>query len=372
MKKFFMFAAMASVALVSCVKNEPAMPVAQQDEISFELPLVAPAVKAVDEMYEGNFTSPFKVWGYFSATEMGTFTNSTLYMDGVEISYQDVAGTDPLRKAWKSTTGKYYWPNNGYLTFVGYAPATATGAYAVGANGLNITDYTVAAAANVDLLVSQISYNNTKPSVDAADDNDTPAYADGAEIVFEHALSSIQFTMKTTSDIVSNGYELKVKKISIIGADSKGNFAQTLTGDPKKQMETATAANDGWTPQNVTTTYVAYTDETGILLTDAAKYTNGNAAQTENKTDLILLPQVLTGKDVKLEVVYTLANETMTTPAEQTTTVNLAASTVEQWLRGKRYTYNLTVKLDEIEFDPEVSAWVAGAAQDNDVTPDYN
>ena len=41
MKKFFMFAAMASVALASCVKNEPAMTVAQQDEIAFDLPVVA-------------------------------------------------------------------------------------------------------------------------------------------------------------------------------------------------------------------------------------------------------------------------------------------------------------------------------------------
>ena len=362
MKKFFMFAAMASVALASCVKNEPTAPVADQDELTFEVPVLAPAVKSVTETVEGAFTSDFKVWGYFTENQQTAFAPSALYMNGVNIKLTD--------NVWKSSEGKYYWPNNGYLTFVGYAPSSANGTYAVGDNGLNITGYTVGPDANEDLLVSQISYNNTKPG--ATEDHDTPAYSDGAEIVFEHALSSIQFTVKTTEDIVGANYTLVVKKISILNAESKGNFAQVLDAT-SNQMEPSTAANDGWTPQNLPATYVAYEDATGLTLTAAAQYTNAAAAQTENTTDLILLPQVI-GDNVQLEVQYTLKNASMGAAAAilQTTTVDLAESTVDQWLRGKRYTYNITVKLDEITFDPEVSAWVAGAAQDNDVTPDYN
>ena len=363
MKKFFMFAAMASVALASCVKNEPTAPVADQDELTFEVPVLAPAVKSVTETVEDAFTSDFKVWGYFTENQQTAFAPSALYMNGVNIKLTD--------GVWKSSEGKYYWPNNGYLTFVGYAPSTAIGTYAVGNNGLNITGYTVGTLANEDLLVSQISYNNTKPG--AAGDHDTPAYSNGAEIVFEHALSSIQFTVKTTADIVGANYTLVVKKISILNAESKGNFAQVLDAT-SHQMEPSTAANDGWTPQNVPATYVAYEDATGLTLTADAQYTNADDEQSANTTDLILLPQVI-GDNVQLEVQYTLKNASMDTAAAilQTTTVDLNESTVDQWLRGKRYTYNITVKLDEITFDPEVSAWVAAdAAQDNDVTPDYN
>lgn len=362
MKKFFMFAAMASVALVSCVKNEPTAPIADQDELTFEVPVLAPAVKSVTETVEGAFTSDFTVWGYFTENQQTAFAPSALYMDGVNIKLTD--------GVWKSSEGKYYWPNNGYLTFVGYAPSTAIGTYAVGNNGLNITGYTVGAAANEDLLVSKISYNNTKPKADG--NHDTPAYSDGAEIVFEHALSSIQFTVKTTAEIVGANYTLVVKKISILNAESKGNFAQVLDAT-SNQMEPSTAANDGWTPQNVPATYVAYEGATGLTLTADAQYTNADDEQSANTTDLILLPQVI-GDNVKLEVQYTLKNASMGTAAAilQTTTVDLDESTVNQWLRGKRYTYNITVKLDEITFDPEVSAWVAGSAQDNDVTPDYN
>ena len=55
MKKFFMFAAMASVALVSCVKNETA-PIAEeaQQEITFALPVLSPNLKSTNEI-QNNF-----------------------------------------------------------------------------------------------------------------------------------------------------------------------------------------------------------------------------------------------------------------------------------------------------------------------------
>ena len=55
MKKFFMFAAMASVALVSCVKNEAGMGLAGSNDkvaISFEAPILAPSVKSVQEIVQ--------------------------------------------------------------------------------------------------------------------------------------------------------------------------------------------------------------------------------------------------------------------------------------------------------------------------------
>ena len=372
MKKFFMFAAMASVAFASCVKNDAPELSLGQAEVSFEVPMCAPAVKSVTEVTESTFTSDFKVWGYFTAAQQGTFSSAGLYMNQVNIKLTD--------GVWKSSEGKYYWPNNGYLTFIGYAPASEStnGTYSVTDAGLNIEGYTVGAAADVDFLVSQVSYNNTKP---LSDGNHTyPTYGNGAQIIFEHALSSIQFTMRTPVD--ANTY-LVVKKIEIHKAVNKGNFTQGLSAD-YTQMTASTYAggvtNNGWTPSTDAAdkvTYVAYEDATGILLTANKVYTNNAVEQTLNKTDLILLPQDLTGLTV--EVTFTLQNKTMAeanpvvAPIEQKVTANLKQDGgVERWLRGKRYTYNLTVNLDELTFDPEVSAWVDGAPSEDAINPDYN
>ena len=52
MKKLFFFAAIASVAFASCVKNDPAPSVTEQHEITFAAPVVSPATKA-SVYYEG-------------------------------------------------------------------------------------------------------------------------------------------------------------------------------------------------------------------------------------------------------------------------------------------------------------------------------
>lgn len=387
MKKFFMFAAMASVALVSCVKNEPAMPVAQQDEISFELPLVAPAVKAnVAEITEETFTSDFKVWGYFTAAKQnGTFTAADLYMNGVNVG---LTGS-----VWKATSGKYYWPSNGYLTFVGYAPAGAVATPSVSDDGLKLSEYTVPATADQDLLVSKISYDNVKSKGTGEDnvsgDHSTDTYSDGAQIVFDHALSSIRFSVRAHESIpltqlaAGDGnpyYTLTVKSITVQNVKSVGTFNQPLTGSPENmQVVLADGSNNGWSAQANPTNYTALTGAS-VVLTGTKQFVTPDtdpATPAVNKTDLILLPQPTTGINIK--VVFNYKSSVMTgDPIEQTLTVPLAQNTavdpnpsnaIANWYRGTRYTYNLIINLDEITFDPEVTAWVDGATQD--VNVDY-
>lgn len=353
MKKFFMFAAMASVAFASCVKNEPVVSVAEQAEIAFDAPLLAPAVKSVAETTTATLPN-FKVWGYFTATAVQSFSltfsdatalSNSLYMNGVEI------GKD-AHNIWKSTDKKYYWPVNGSLTFLACAPSSVANV-SVASNGLNIKDYVVGQKADQDLLVSKVAYGVNKK--DHANNG-------GAPIVFEHALSSILFKVKTTDDIVDNNYTLTVKKISLKGVVSTGSFAQKLDAQ-EHNMKPSTAENNGWTAGTTMQDYVAYENATGITLTkDLQSTTTG-----ENLTDLILLPQVLTD-DTEVEVVFTLKNATMTGNAiEQTLTAKLAQGSTQQWLRGKRYVYNLTIGLQEITFAPQVSPWVAGTIYESEL-----
>ena len=73
MKKFFMFAAMASVALVSCVKNE-VVPVADdaQQEISFASPVLTPNLKSATEV-QNNFPIDMGigVWAHYFDNQLG-------------------------------------------------------------------------------------------------------------------------------------------------------------------------------------------------------------------------------------------------------------------------------------------------------------
>lgn len=349
MKKFFMFAAMASVALVSCVKNEPAMPVAQQDEISFESPLMAVPVKAVAEKTAFDQASDsFDVWGYFTdAKKTNVFTATQLYMNKVEISYDD------SETAWKAST-PYYWPNNGFLTFLAVYPSGLNAT--VVDSGVKITGYEVEETANVDLLVSEVSYDNVYIET-------------GAPLVFNHVLSSVQFKVNTDVD---DSHTLVLKSIKLKNINTTGSFQQDLTTG---QMEAAAASDAAWTlaDPKVLGEYTAFSGTQE--LTSTLEFVKGSG---DNKTDLILLPQILEttqGTAAEIEVVYTLVNDTMggsATPIEQEVTAVLAKDSVTEWLRGKRYTYNLTISLDEITFNPSVSDWEDGGSEAEEVTPDYN
>ena len=106
-------------------------------------------------------------------------------------------------------------------------------------------------------------------------------------------------------------------------------------------------------------------------------------------THLIVLPQEIAPASaapatdgVILKITYDLRNSNMADDTWITGQVALrnlnlnplANKGVTEWLRGYRYTYNVTLTLDEITFDPEVSAWTDydTGFDTNDITPDYN
>ena len=403
MKKFFMFAAMASVALVSCVKNEPAMPVAQQDEISFESPLMAVPVRAVAEKTAFAQADKFTVWGYFSATAYDDNLGD-IYMNDVDC----VKNGD--RTNWHAESGKYYWPANGYLNFVACAPndaafavQTNTPSVSATAGVISIVNYEVPATANEDLLVSERSYNCTKTLADA--NTTANPWNNGATLTFKHVLSSIVFKVKSAEDYAGASpiaTVLQVTGVKINGVNYKGNFNQIYDTEDLPQMD---FTKDMWTevPADVTN-YTAFTSTTAasaalngvytdvqantegsaIPLSTTAKWVMNNGAdRVNNKTDLIVLPQAIPA-NAEVEVTYTIWNTTMgestlphaaqTAKAKLWKTVDEVTTGITKWEAGKRYIYTITVSLDEITLDPEVAAWDAGTevVPGENATPVYN
>ena len=373
MKKLFFIAAIAGAALVSCTKNELAPSVTEQQEISFAAPVMSPATKVAEIANHYPTDSQFAVWAHYYEGDYSNFAAGVRYMNEVTVAHNSTV------KGWKNAT-PYYWPKNGTLTFIAYSPSSVAAYADVDEEGINFTDYVVDTdvAKQTDLLFSERAYN--KVEVDQATSAADP-YA-GVQINFKHALSSILFKVKAAETYT--GTTLKVTKIEVLNAYSQGDFTQGLadsngavTGATVGGVETKAV----WSDYAAETTYVAYENATGLVLTNADVYAhNGTATKTENTTDLILLPQSLahtaTTNNVSLRVTYTLQNADMTEAITQVATVSLATgfttgtdpeTDVTAWEIGKRYTYTISVGLGEIYFDPLVEAW-----DDNVVTPDVS
>lgn len=355
----------AFMLLVGCVKNDPVTPDwrGPKAEIAFECPVVGSLTKSAYELTDYPDALDFRVWGYYSTGNVPVVTGDGLeglYIDGAEFSRQG--------DTWASSQGKYYWPANGNLHFLGYAPSDAAVTSADVTNrGLQLAGYTVPLTADQDLLVSRVLYAQTNPGAGV-----------GAPIVFDHALSSIVFKVRsgiygdrTLEDPDRIDTDLRVTKIELFGLKNKGNFDQAMTTwTGNEQMTSPSAAQNpekGWSGQSGNADYIGYSSAVagtvGLVLTDTPQLIHDKTlavGDTDHElTNLILLPQVLSSNEnAVLRVTYDMTHsdyaENNGEDGElwvtgQVAEIALKDCGVLEWYRGYRYTYNITVLLNKIQ-----------------------
>ncbi len=329
MKKLFFIAALSSIALVSCVKNEMDPSATQQDEITFNAPVVAPSTKAIIDGAVYPKTESFGVYAWHSSS-------NDPYMENVQVS--NVAGLEDDQTGesygeeggWKPAQATY-WPKEGTLDFDAYSPYSVNSfVSATKADGIVVTDYVVADPADTDLMYALRSKNKSNVNDGA---NDGIPY-DGVDIAFKHALTAVQLKAKTASEYT--GTTIVITSIEIENAISKGTFRQNeSTSDP------------AWTPTATEDKY-AYTDGTVSV--------SGIDCGTK-----LLLPQSLSD-DLAVTITYTING------IEQTGTFLFKDHkngkdesdgdvTVDSWEMGNKYVYTLVFTLDEIFFEPIVTDW---------------
>ena len=360
MKKLFFIAAIAGVALASCVKNEPAPSVTQQDEISFAAPVVGLNTKAANEVWNNYPTATdynFAVWAHYYGNVFTEFGAGQVYMNEVEVSYnKTLSGWAPAKS--------YYWPKNGSLTFIAYSPASKKEYASLTAEGIQFTNYAVDqdAAKQVDLLFSERAYNKTQvddkeTGSDVTNENSsvTSDIYKGVHLSFKHALSSILFTAKTAAEYTNT--VITLKEIKLIGVNSIGNFNQGLAN----ASTGATAPDDDlWVNENAPIDYTV-SNLSQVLNKSASYYTSTNsttAPTDENglrSSDFILLPQAIPA-DAKIQVTYTIKSSD-SAELTQVLQADLKMTNVEEWKRGFRYIYNIIIGLEEIYFEPYVAPW---------------
>ena len=344
MKKYFLFSAMAAVALASCT-NDDVVDVNKGGGISFRASLDKARTKAVTTLSN---------LGAFNVTAIGNGSN---YFTNLGVTSSDNGAT------W-TTASTYYWP--GYeLAFFAYAPQTPGGTVGISGTEKKISDFSPAqdVSAQNDLV---IAYNTgTKAANEGS----------GVPLNFKHALSQIEVQAKCSNEKI----KIEILGVRMVNAATKADFtfpeAETTSAYVLAQSQWA-----GWSGADgghATAYYIK--GEQPVTLTDNAQ------SIMFGDDNFMLLPQQLTkwaGNADKtgayLSVLCRISsldgtNETLLYP-QPTDTDNkngkYAFSAVPidtNWEPGKKYTYTLNFCGDnggggQVDPDPDPT--------DPDVDPD--
>lgn len=348
MKKFMLFAAMASVVLTSCVNEDmEVMESASKKAISFDMPVMKPTRLAGE--IDGTIYPTTETFKVFCKSYTGAYTDWTAGTDYFAAAGEDVA----LNAGNWSTTTVHYWPELGNnLAFAAYSPAAASadGAFAQTQTGLTITNFSTQ-----DDVANQYDLMYTPRVVDKdKDDAATPV-----PLVFKHALTSVVFkATKTDADATYT-----IKSLTVNGlVSTTGNFNQNIP-TPEALDGTAT-----WTPAAATAKDYSILTAKTIDVAQAGTALTGNGSADGASTALLLIPQ---GVDANTTVTITYTKKTGSNTLDATATIKLndfvdgTSTPATTWVMGNRYIYNITFGANKpIYFAPSVTDW-------NDVALNY-
>ena len=386
MKKSFLLAAFAGILLAGCTSDEQTEVATSRTDnpIVFNSPIVNAQTRAVageqpvwdatNSKYIYSTSENFRV---YAVQHIGNFQGWTaaetqLYLNNLEVIYKPSINDNGTTKAGWEPSFPVYWPKteNAKLTFAAYSPSEASEFHPTyNGSGLSLTDFTPKSnvAEQYDLMYSSRSYNRTesKNELTSGTDHTINSY-DGVDILFHHALSSINFKAKTAANYSNT--EIKIKKITINNAYTTADFKENITNEEVAHFASDPSWSNFQTPRN----YVVYDSETSALST----------ALSTDAIDLgspaLLIPQKMDGtdasspaqaKEIKVTVNYTIKVGEGTAVA-QTGVVSFKdgynngyfndgnGNDIKAWEMGKRYTYTISIGLNNIiYFSPEVDDW---------------
>ena len=359
MKHYQLILAAAFVAFAGCTNVEiEKLDETESNEIGFQA-VTRKATRANNEIISGaayGHDNTFQVWGWQTQLSgADKFTDvandaASNFMTDLTISW--TKGRDGERdEAWRNATNYYYWPFTGMISFLAIhpsdvAPTTAKWNSTHKKPTATVDDYTVVGRDSTDLMFATAEGSRR---------------ADGLPLTFYHALSQIQFRVRTDYDYTQDDVEFKVDSVRIANID--------LSGDVKFE-------NGGisWSDNAAQTESKLYYQTTQVVTyaaTDAASANYGRAlvmipqnANADNPatTSVIEGTTITIGYTMKQKDYATISG-TVTVAApwskvKEGDTVHDPAAAVAAWEAGKKYVYTLCFKLNEITFAPDVNDWV--------------
>lgn len=344
MKKFFLFAAMAGVALTGCVKTESEVAVkSDSNRIVFDNPVVSSVTRALIDGTMYPIDVPFSVYAQYKNDETG---EDLLYMNNVTTEYSPTSPSENGKPSW-TPVGNYYWPKQGTLSFAAYSPTAAQDAFTsvawTDAAGFTFTGFN-AVTNNDATKLYDLMYSDYVARQTQANEQDYTTYY-GIQLTFRHALSALVFNAKTEEDYGADAV-IKITNIEVLYPVGSGDLSVT----------NGTGSRANWTPG----ADVASMAVTGV--TGATQLTNTEVPQGN---EMLMVPQTFDG-DVKVKITYTMQMATSAAPVTHTYEVALntlnesdgaSSTTHDGWDASRRYTYNIIIGLDRIYFAPTVTDW---------------
>ena len=345
-KKFFMgIAAIAALTLVSCSSddlNSLSDNSSKNEAISFDGYLGRSAVAvngsrgsvltkdALQKSTEG-----FGVFGNYSAAAGQNF-GSNLF-NNQQVTYS----TEPAK--WTYTNTKY-WPTEGHIDFLAYAPYLAGTTLK---DKISCIDFTVEndVAKQKDLLWANAK-DQTMQTISGTDNK--------VKFTFNHALAKIGYSVKLKE--AYSGATIKLNKITLAGS-ADGNtpaFYKKATIDLSK----APSAEGPWSNQS--------SDKQKFDWVSTPYELTSTEAYTPNKENnyLFVIPQNFSEKIGGAEnpdKLYVIVEYTVELPLQTGTTGPMTTSVFRKleknFEQGKAYMINLTIGLTPIEFDADVTDW---------------
>lgn len=363
MKKSLLIAAAVMITFGACT-NDDSAPV--QNEISFKAINYKNTRAAINSSaYPTDI--PFGVFAYYLPTEKNwssNYADAATYMGNIEVAYD---ATDVI---YKPST-KYYWPNQGSLTFVAYSPKKASTSYDISSRALTITNYTCEAVEGGDFSdQSDLMYSKAGEAANKTtnDKEYNSGSTKGVQIQFHHALSQIRFYAKPKEE--STTTQFNVLKVVLKDIQNKGTL--TIVNDGISGtgngwvVSTASVDKKSFTTYDVTET-TPYTNQTGVVLPmDAASYTRIG----DEDNNLLVIPQTFKSVDsdftneiCEIEVTYRMwVNIGIPTgnpgiDAGIKTKSVLVSNIINKFEPNKIYKMNFSISADEILFAPQIESW---------------
>ena len=344
MKKFFILAAAAVVALAACTQNQLDPASQKAREINFstvaglntKAPLSGTVYKTTDPTF-GIYCYALTAGKTWSANS----GDGQLYMDNVEISYNS---TDLI---WEPAS-TYYWPLSGTLTFVGYSPYGCNGtvAYAPATKTLTVTNFAQAEAVDdqEDLMWATTNSDLTDNQSTYTSESATSTLR-GVNEVFHHSLCPVKFNVKKAAGL--EDYTLTVNSITF-DAYSKGTL--TVTND-----------SPAWSAQAKQDAFVFDTEGVDVV---APNYANDFAAFGVANMPV---PQTLATGVQTFTITYSLEKGGVDLGSKTVSAQDLLGATVTSWAANTIYNYNIVIDLTKIYFNPTIVDWTTGSSQQIDV-----
>lgn len=333
MKRFYVTAAIAASLLATGCQKTYVI-----DEVRTPIGFSTEVGKQTKAIIDGTLYNeePFGVFTYGKQS-----STTTTIMDNIKIrKYTE----DSEWRADGDT--KYYWPNDPTtkLSFYAYSPySKADGAVGMkknpsyvepageNAGGIKIEGY-VHADQTLDFMTASAE-DRTFKEPDGA--GVTPVTEGTVKLQFKHQLTQLVFAVKKAADY--NGITMELVSIKL---DKIGN--------------TATFENGKWgTPSTYSGTYnidySAVTDKT---------FTKTGAVTSKGMT---VIPQSLRASEQsnpgqRMTIVYEISG-TGVAKETVTKTVDLYTQNLTKWEPNQKITYNISIGMQEILFNPSVSTW---------------